>query len=223
RELSETEHRVKSVGNFIVIILRSPRETGVGVQDSRDAPAADDLLRPAVAASEDSRRPDSVDLKCMTDIVVGSRKASRQVPLVEAACIGVRAGVEAMTPAVLGVQAEGLAEVVLQLQQERIEASPTVVRVEGDAGNVRIERESIGGANVIEVVMLCQMVRGASLVANRSHPLVAQIIFASERVVVRVSCRPCSWECGQVGTTSGRQIVGAKCHDSCRIWRIAVR
>src|SRR6266478_5874595 len=65
------------------------------------------------------------------------------------------------------------------------------------------------------------MPRRASLVANRSNPLVAQIVFAAKCVMVRVSSRPGSRECSQIDTAGGRQIVGSKRNLGVRIWCIS--
>ncbi len=86
----------------------------MSVQNPGHGPPASDLLHPTVVALEDGWRPDSVHLESVADVVVGCGKAGCQVPLVEAACVRIRAGVQGVAKAILRVQGERLAEGVLQ-------------------------------------------------------------------------------------------------------------
>src|SRR5215831_19423653 len=102
-ELAEVEDRLEAIIHFSEAVLRGPREAGVSIQNSGNAPTPDDLLFPVVAAPEDRRRVNSEDLKGMADVIVGPPKSSCYVPLVKAPGVCVRPGVQTVSESILRV------------------------------------------------------------------------------------------------------------------------
>src|SRR5215471_9971750 len=62
----------------------------------------------------------------------------------------------------------------------------------------------------------------ATLVAYGSHPLAAQVVLDSQRVMQRGCCGPGRRQCGQLGSTGYGQVVRSEGHDTSRICRIPV-
>src|SRR5262249_4164040 len=172
---SEAEDRIEATVELldeVPAVIRCPGKPGVSVQDSRNGPAADDFFRQAVLALEKPGSPDAKQLEGVAHVVVGRAIVRRQVPFIQVAGvgrgIGVRTGIEGMAKAVLRVDRKRAAELVLQLEQKRVEVGRPVIRVVVDAGNVRIESIAVYGAHVVKVVLLGQMASGTSLITNGS-------------------------------------------------------
>ena len=110
-----------------------------------------------------------------------------------------------------------MAKRMLRFQQQGVETPIAVIPIKRDAVDDWVQHNASGGCGVIEVVVGRQVTRLAPLVSNRSHPLVTQIVFGSERVVEIIRGRNVGSQCGQVNTTSGREIVRSKRHNGIRI------
>src|SRR5215467_11686549 len=114
---AEIKDRLKVIIQFTESVLRSPREAGVRIQYSGNAPPSGDLLHPAIAALEDCWRVNSVHLECVTNVVVGRRESRSNIPLIERTGIRIGAGVISVAQTILRIELEGVAEVMLQFQQ----------------------------------------------------------------------------------------------------------
>ena len=184
------------------------------------------FFRPAVLALEKPGSPDAKQLEGVPHIVVGRAIVRRQVPFIQVAGvsrgIGVRTGIEGMAKAVLRVDRKRPAELVLQLDEKRVEVGRPVIRVVVDAGNVRIESIAVSGAHVVKVVLLRQMASGASLIADGSDPLAAQLPLHSQGVVVGSGRRPVRRQRRQLGSAGGGQVVRTEGHDTGRIGGVSV-
>src|ERR1700687_4052287 len=102
---------------------------------------------------------------------------------------------------------------MLHFQQQSVEALIAVIRIERDAADTLVERDAICRSGVIKIEVGRQVPRLAPLVSRRSHPLVTQVVFSHQGVVVIVRSRPSGIECSQVYPTGGGKIVSSKCQN----------
>src|SRR5438128_9239424 len=81
-------------------------------------------------------------------------------------------------------------------------------------------------SDVIQVVLLRQMSRRASLIAQRCYPLMAKVVLGAKSVVIGVGRRPNAWICCQsnrskIRSNNGEISARIKILDGCRDGRVA--
>src|SRR5260370_30487238 len=98
----------------------TPGESGVDIEDAAEGPAAGDLFHPTVAAVEEDRLVQAIELERFANVVVAA--AVIQAEFVRVRLLGIRRGarVHALGPGELAVGHELVRELMLQFSQQSV-------------------------------------------------------------------------------------------------------